>query len=143
MFIAGFVHEKINEGTFRRFKRTKATIYSIMVEDEQYEKIKNKIEKIQRNKEKYKFNIQGLLAVSIHKRIRAPRTFYCAEFVKYVLQKSGVKINLPEIIRPEDFKSLPNKNLEYQGLLRRYNKMNNIEYMKEVIKSNSRKQGLI
>ena len=39
----GFVHEGINIGTFKRFSRTRARIYSLEIEEEQYEKLKNTI----------------------------------------------------------------------------------------------------
>lgn len=47
-------------------------------------------------------------------------SFYCAEFVKYLLEKARVKNNLPEIIKPEDFKRLDNIRLEYKGSLCEY-----------------------
>ena len=37
-FIGSFVHEHINKGTFKRFKKTQAEVYSIFVTDEQYDK---------------------------------------------------------------------------------------------------------
>lgn len=55
--------------------------------------------------------------MSIKKKIKTEHSFYCAEFVKYVLENSGIKTNLPEIIRPENFKTLENIKLEYKGRL--------------------------
>ena len=108
-FIGGFIHEKIDAGTFKRFKNTKAMIYSLEIEEEQYKKIKDKIKEMEQEKETYRFNIWGLFAVSIHKKIKAPRTFYCAEFVKYILEEAGIELELPEIIRPQNFKDIPKK----------------------------------
>lgn len=49
--------------------------------------------------------------------------FYCAEFVKYVLEKANVDLNLPDkMIRPENFKDIENKELVYEGLLNKYKK---------------------
>lgn len=39
-FIGGFVHEGINIGTFKRFRKTQTAVYSIMISDEQYKKNK-------------------------------------------------------------------------------------------------------
>ena len=36
----GFVHENKNKGTYKRFNKTKTRIYSIQVNDEQYESVK-------------------------------------------------------------------------------------------------------
>ena len=117
-FLGGFVHEYVNEGTFKRFKNTTTAIYSLEINEEQYEIIKNNIDKMEQEKEKYKFNIIGLFAVSIHKKIKKENSFYCAEFVEYLIEKIGDGINLPEIITPEDFKKLENIKLVYTGLLR-------------------------
>ena len=56
-FLGGFVHEYVNEGTFKRFKNTTTAIYSLEINEEQYEIIKNNIDKMEQEKEKYKFNI--------------------------------------------------------------------------------------
>lgn len=119
-----FVHEYINKGTFKRFKNTKAEVYSLFVSDEQYEKAKKVINYFNKNKEKYRFNFIGLACVTINKKVRRKNTFYCAEFVKHVLKVAGVsEINkLPEIIKPQDFKQIEGLRLEYEGLLRKYKK---------------------
>ena len=123
-FWGSFVHEHINKGTFKRFKKTRAEVYSIFVTDEQYEKTEKVIAYFNNNKQKYRFNLIGLACVSINKRIIRKNTFYCAEFVKHILKFSGItEVNeLPDIIRPENFKELKGARLEYEGLLRKYKK---------------------
>lgn len=116
----GFVKEDLNSGTFKRFKNTIAAIYSFKVTDEQYENIKNTIYNVRDNKEKYKFNILGLFLVSINKKLKRKNTFYCAEFVKYVLETGLNKRFLPEIIKPMDFLDIKNIELIYEGILRKY-----------------------
>ena len=111
-FWAGFVHEYVNKGTFKRFYKTKTKIYSLTITDEQYEKIKELIDLIKTERKKYKFNILGLVAAGLHKKIGNDHSFYCAEFVKYVLEGANIKTNLPEIVKPEDFKNL--ENIEFQ-----------------------------
>lgn len=120
-FIGGFVHEDINAGTFKRFKKTRTAIYSLEVNEEEYEKIQKTIKKIQEAKKPYRFNVIGLFAIGLKLRIRKKHSFYCAEFVKYSLEKSGIQTNLPALIRPENFKYLEKLNLEYTGKLRDYN----------------------
>ena len=123
-FWGSFVHEYINKGTFKRFKKTQAEVYSIFVTDEQYEKAQKVIKYFNNNKQKYKFNTLGLLCVSINKRIIRKNTFYCAEFVKHILKVIGItEVNqLPQIIRPQNFKQLQGIRLEYEGLLKKYKK---------------------
>ena len=120
-FWGGFVHEGISFGTFKRFKNTKTKIYSLEITDEQYKEIKGIINYIENTKEILKFNIIGLFAVGFHKRISFKNSFYCAEFVKYVIENAGIKTNLPEMIKPEDFKNLENIKLIYNGKLKDYN----------------------
>ena len=83
---------------------------------------KKTIEYFNNNKQKYKFNIIGLACVSINKKIMRKNSFYCAEFVRYVLNESNIQTNLPEIIKPENFKYLENTKCIYKGYLKKYNK---------------------
>ena len=103
-FIAGFVHEQPRKGTFKRFKKTKTRVYSLEVPDDKYEKVLEIIDDFKNNKSQYKFNIGGLACVAIHLKFKREKSFYCAEFVKYVLEQSQIQDSLPELIKPEDFK---------------------------------------
>ena len=143
-FWGSFVHEEINKGTYKRFKNTKTEVYSLVVTDEQYEKIKKVINYFKENKQKYRFNFIGLACVGINKRIKRKNRFYCAEFVKHIMKASGISVNdLPELIRPEDFKKLQGLKLEYKGLLRKYNKKQkiNLEEVQNILQG--RKIGYI
>jgi len=120
-FWGGFVKEGIKEGTFKRFKNTTVGVYCIEVSDEQYENLKNVIKNIRDNKKDYKFNIRGMALTSLNMGNSRINRFYCAEFVKYVLEKSDIDISeLPKAIRPEDFKKLKNTTLIYKGYLKNY-----------------------
>ena len=118
-FIGGFVHEGIDRGTFKRFKNTKTKIYSMEIDEEKYERLEEIIENIQQKKKLYKFNVIGLIAVALNVRIKREKCFYCAEFVKYVLEQSQV-VELPEIIKPDDFNKLNGLNEVYIGKLQDY-----------------------
>ena len=119
-FIGGFVHESIDSGTFKRFKNTTTRIYSLVVTDEQYERLKNKIREVAENKNSYKFNILGLIAVMFNINLNRYKCFYCAEFVKYLLDSSNIDIGLPEAIKPEDFYNISGSEDIYIGKLREY-----------------------
>lgn len=119
-FWGGFVHEYIDKGTFKRFFKTVAKVYSLEVTEEQYEAIKNKIDKIQKEKENYKFNTLGLFAAGFHKKIGKEYSFYCAEFVKYVIESAKIDTGLPEAVKPEDFKNIKGLKEIYSGLLSKY-----------------------
>ena len=131
-FKGGFVHEELNKGTFARFKNTMGALYSLKVTDDQYNNIVENINFVKENKYKYKFNIIGLFFVSINKKIQREDTFYCAEFVKYILETSLNKKLLPEIIKPMDFIKLNNIELIYEGLLNKYKDMKNNCYNEKI-----------
>ena len=120
-FIAGFVHEELDKGTFKRFKKTKTRIYSLQVPDEKYEKVIDVINNIKEHRKEYDFNIIGLFCIAINLKFKREKSFYCAEFVKYVLEQSNINKSLPELIKPEDFKDLKGINVEYSGILKEYN----------------------
>lgn len=119
-FVAGMLHEKINEGTFKRFRKTKTSVYSLNITMEQYKKVEEMVTEMYKNKEKYNFNFSGLFAAGFNKKITKPNTFYCAEFVKYLLDYANINLNLPDIVKPEDFKSIEKLKLIYKGKLRKY-----------------------
>lgn len=143
--IGGFVHEYINKGTFKRFYKTKAKICALQVTDEQYKNMQEIINKIEREKDNYTFNVIGLFAAGFHKKIGKEHSFYCAEFVKYVIEESGVDLNLPEIIKPEDFKHVQEFETIYTGLLRKYkpSKVNVKELIRKNIITYTQKEGII
>lgn len=118
--LAGFVHESPKKGTYKRFKNTVSEIYEVEITDEQYRSLEYHIMDIEKNKKKYKFNIIGLFATGVHLKIEQKYSFYCAEFVKHVLDKSSIDFNLPELIKPEDFVKIKSNKMIYQGYLREY-----------------------
>ena len=119
-FIGGFIHEYIDKGTFEKFNKTRANIYSLEVTEKQYKELKKNIKQIEDEKENYTFNILGLFAAGFQKKITWEKSFYCAEFVKYVLEKSNINMWLPDIVKPEDFKRIDNIEKIYSGVLRKY-----------------------
>jgi len=143
-FWGGFVHESIKNGTFKRFKNTRTEIYSLNIEDEQYNRLVKIINHFKMNIQKYSFNILGLACVSIKRKIRRKNNFYCAEFVKHVLKSAGITsvAELPEIIKPEDFKKIEGLQLEYKGLLKKYIKRNKPK-IKDLMKSMNNKMSYI
>lgn len=119
-FHGGFLHEYIDRGTFKKFKNTKCKIYSYEVKDESYELLKKEISKMYSQKEQYKFNILGLCLVTINKKIKRKNYFYCAEFAKYILQICKIEVELPEIVKPEDFEKIKGIEEIYKGYLKNY-----------------------
>ena len=139
-FWGGFVKEGIHTGTFKRFKKTEAFIYSLDITQEQYIMIKNEIKRIEEHKAEYYFNILGLLAVGFHKKIQPKHSFYCAEFVKYILESGDISTDLPIIVRPQNFKDIKNYTVVYKGKLRKYNREKKREYIMKCIEMCTKKK---
>ena len=133
-FIGGFVKEGASFGTYKRFYNTEISIFELNVTYEQYNKIQEIIEYVKLHKDEYKFNILGLFLAGFNRKRKQEKTYYCAEFVKKVLEKADVDVsNLPEVIKPENFKNLKDAKLIYKGLLKEYNKNNYMEYLLEML----------
>ena len=133
-FIGGFVKEGASFGTYKRFYNTEISIFELNVTYEQYNKIQEIIEYVKLHKDEYKFNILGLFLAGFNRKRKQEKTYYCAEFVKKVLEKADVDVsNLPEDIKPENFKNLKDSKLIYKGLLKDYNKNNYMEYLLEML----------
>ena len=121
-FIGGFVKESIEYGTFKRFhKKIKTKIYALEVNEKQYENIRRMINNINNDKGNYKFNMIGLMAVAFNLKIKRKKCFYCAEFVKHILDNSNLTLSLPEIVKPDDFEDLSDLKEVYSGMLKEYN----------------------
>ena len=128
------MHERLNEGCFKRFKNTRAMINYIEITDYQYEKLEEQIKLFEQNKSLYKFNVLGLIYILFNKRIHRKNYFYCAEFVKYILKNANVNVELPDMPRPENFENLKNSKVIYKGILNQYS-VNDVENLEEVIAS--------
>jgi len=120
IFHAGFLHEYINKGIYKRFQDTEALIGYLEVSNRQYKRIEKDIEEMEKDREKYKFNIMGFLAVTIKKKRRRKNYFYCAEFVRYLLDEAYINTELPDIIIPTDFQKMKNLKFIYKGKLKDY-----------------------
>jgi len=127
-FWGGFVHESAKYGTFKRFKNTKALIYQVYVSEEQYERLSELILKFKKKRKLYRFNVLGLMGVAFSKKRKKENYFYCAEFVQYMLEQTKVvKEPLPEVIKPEDFKKVPDLEVVFEGILKEYQQMKDKE----------------
>ena len=110
-FYAGFVHEYIDDGTFKRFYKTRAKIYSLEINDDQYKEISKNIIKFELNKNKYKFNIIGLFAVGLQKRVQKENRFYCAEKDSLTLKVYQKNINAINFYKKSGF-IIVNENID-------------------------------
>ena len=119
-FWGGFIHERVNSGTFKRFKNTIAGIVELEVTDEQYDNLRNIIKKMEERINPYRFNILGLILVGFNIKYEMEDHFYCAEFLKYLFEECNIENNLPRLVAPDDFKNIKGIKYIYKGKLSEY-----------------------
>ena len=88
--------------------------------DEQYEALKEKLESMLENKDRYHYNYVGLFLAGVKIPYRQRRCYYCSEFVKEMLVRHGIRgaDQLASIVEPMHFLQLPDANYVYCGKLR-------------------------
>ena len=91
------------------------------VSDDDYQNIKKTIESVRDHRQDYHFNVMGLVTAIGHYPLKRDKCFYCAEFVKYVLENSNLELDLPEFIRPDDFRRMQGLDVVFVGRLCEYN----------------------
>lgn len=118
-FIGGFVKEDIHSCLFRQ---ASCAIYTFSVTEEEWKKMNRYIQKIEEEKNNYRYNFIGLFGFLFNRPINRKRAFFCSQFVASVLQKSNlidINTNLA-LIKPSDIPLLTNMQLVYEGRLRDY-----------------------
>ena len=121
-FWGGYVKEYPTAGTFRRFPKTVAAVLELKVSEETYESIRNHLEKMYAEKDRYHYNFVGLCLAAFHVRYHPKDQYFCSELIRELFLKYGVPNAemLPEVVEPSWFLSYPNTQLIYQGLMKEY-----------------------
>lgn len=121
-FVGGFVTESPRRGTFKRFSNTTVTVLSVIITDEQYQALREKLDSMLAHKNNYHYNYLGLFLAGVRIPYRQARCYYCSEFVKEMLVRHGIRgaEELAEIVEPIHFLQLPDANYVYCGKLKDY-----------------------
>ena len=124
-FIAGFVTESPEFGTFKRFKNTKVIVLELSVDNSVCDKIKNQIENMVLYKRNYGYNYLGLYLAAIKIVHKSRNRYYCSEFVREILQAYNIEgaEKLSGIVQPMHFLNLPNAKKIYCGKLREFSEV--------------------
>ncbi|MCA0985905.1 hypothetical protein [Guptibacillus algicola] len=118
----GFVKEDVLTGTYSKYPQTTCVIYGLLVTEREVTKMKRVLEIFIKNKQKFLYNILGVLGVSINEPVEFSNSYFCSQFVAEVLERSGITLwnKLPALITPEDFRNSDRLNLVYEGRLLEY-----------------------
>ena len=118
----GFVQENIRKGTFARFRNTTFSLYEFDIDEETFFKMKKMINEFETNRELYKYNLLGLIAVILNIPFEREKAFFCSQFVAFLFQKSGADIfGKPcSLVTPVDFLNHREMKLVSRGKLSEY-----------------------
>lgn len=125
-FIGGFVRENMEHNMF---KQANCRIYSFSVPSHKIHRMKQFIRKIEREKQRYTYNLLGLIAIIFDMPIKRDYAFFCSQFVASVLIEGGV-VQFPKpvsLITPYDLLEISNLELVYEGKLANYCENNVVE----------------
>lgn len=113
----GFSIELRDGEFFKKFKETRCKIYEIEVTDKQYEEVKNIIENIKSNINKYKYDYIGIVPRFLGIPVIFENRYVCSYFVASVLEKANIYKFSKKIyfIKPKDFENLSSFKKIYEG----------------------------
>ncbi|MBU5436511.1 hypothetical protein KQI42_00745 [Tissierella sp. MSJ-40] len=128
--IGGFVKEDIIRGTYSRFPNTTCALYSLEISNLQYNKLRKEIHKFKSEKEKYGYNLIGLIGVMLDVPMEKEYNYFCSQFVATLLYNSGVYLfrKSAGLVSPKDFRQCRNLELMYEGKLMDYWKEEKLYY---------------
>ncbi len=113
----GFTEETKNGEFYTKFNKTICKIFEIEVEEEKYVKVKNIIEDIKKNSEKYKYDYLGIVLRFLKIPITFKNKYVCTYFVADILEKAQIyKFSKKTFfVTPEDFEEINYKKEIYSG----------------------------
>ncbi|MFC4099733.1 hypothetical protein [Paenibacillus xanthanilyticus] len=118
-WIGGFVREDVRG---ELFDDATCAVFYCKVDRDSYERMKSRIEEIQRNEHQYKYNLLGLFGILLNKRIKRERAYFCTQFVAAMLEMNGIAVSAKpsELTTPYDFEQTTALRTMYRGSLRSY-----------------------
>lgn len=121
-FWGGFVKESTSKGTLKRFKDTKSLIIKVLVDEENVNGVRLKINEMFASKRKYRYDMIGVVLAKFGKNKKRKYRYYCSEFVKEILIENNIlnREECPEIMKPIDFKNIKGGEIIYEGNLHSY-----------------------
>ncbi|MMZ57972.1 hypothetical protein D3C76_629120 [compost metagenome] len=118
----GFVKEDIKTGTFSKYPNTTCVIYELQVTEREVEKMQRVLQLFIRSRNKFLYNILGVIGVALQEPVEFSNSYFCSQFVAEILERSGIKLwdKLPALVTPDDFRQSDRLRLIYEGKLSDY-----------------------
>lgn len=118
----GFVQEDIKTGTFSKYPETTCVLYELRVTVREVEKMRRVLHVFIRSRNKYLYNLLGVIGVALQEPVEFSNSYFCSQFVAEILQRSGIKLwnKLPALVTPDDLRKCGQLTLIYEGKLSEY-----------------------
>lgn len=118
----GFVREDIKTGTYSKYPNTTCVIYELQVSEREIEKMKRVLQVFIQKRQKYLYNILGVVGIALKEPVEFSNSYFCSQFVAEILERSGIKLwnKLPALVTPDDFRQSDRLHLIYEGKLSQY-----------------------
>ncbi|HIW31165.1 MAG TPA: hypothetical protein IAA29_00100 [Candidatus Paenibacillus intestinavium] len=118
----GFVKEDLKTGTFSKYPNTTCVIYELQVTEREVEKMERVLQIFVRSRQKYMYNILGVIGIALKEPVEFSNSYFCSQFVAEILERSGIKLwnKLPALVTPDDFRQSERLVLVYEGKLSDY-----------------------
>lgn len=118
-FIGGFIKEDMESDLF---KYADCAIYCCTVSEEKWNRVKDYIMQMEKQKNQYKYNLLGLFGVIFNRHIERENAFFCSQFVATVLTESIITdFSKPlSLVTPHDLSEIATFNIIFKGKLADY-----------------------
>ncbi len=109
--------EYADKGYYRAHNQIPCALYALEVEDEAYDIAKEMVTGMLKKRDKYTYNVLGLMLCKLNIAYARPYHFFCSEFVSRVLEQSKA-VELPKpasLMRPTDYTKVNGLKLLFKG----------------------------
>lgn len=116
---AGFTIESLYSGYMALHPDTACEVYELTVTDFAYNKMKQKIARMEGSAETYRYSILGTIYCMLSIKHKRPHHYFCSQFIGELLRESGAA-TLPKhesLMHPIDYCLMPECRLIYHGNL--------------------------
>ena len=112
----GFVIQNTRDEFYKKYKANYG-LYVMFVSKEARNLMKSKLHEFKKNKDKYKYDIAGLVQVFFNQPTDYKKNkYFCSRFVMDIVQAGENKLDkVPSLWKPEDIKQLQNISLVNSG----------------------------
>lgn len=118
-FFGGFVQEDVSA---HLLNTAFCEVYSLDVTLLQYKQLQFMMSQFEKDKNQYKYNFLGLLAIVLHKDFDRDNAYFCSQFVAHALKEADIQLHdkAPHLTTPDDFRQLEQVELIYEGTVQDY-----------------------